>query len=61
MQETASNAKVAEYEQFLETRLRTDLNEAINLRQALIDEQEDYRALGQNLHLLLKVCRRSLP
>lgn len=61
MQESASNAKVAEYEQFLETRLRTDLNEATSLRQALFDEQEDYRALGQNLLLLLKVCDRSLP
>ena len=61
MQENARNAKVAEYEQFLELRLRTDLNEAITLRQELIAEQEDYRALGQNLQLLLKVCRRTLP
>lgn len=61
MQESASNAKVAEYEQFLDTRLRTDLIEATTLRQALFDEQEEYRALGQNLHLLLKVCDRILP
>ena len=61
MKETASNAKVAEHEQFLDTRLRNDLNDAASLRRALITEQDDYRALGQNLHLLLKVCGRNLP
>lgn len=54
MQEVACN--VAGYEQFLETRLRTDLYDASSLKQAFSDEQEDFRALEQNLHLLLKVC-----
>lgn len=61
MQRSAGNAKLAEYEQFLETRLRTDLNDATTLRQALTNEQEDYRALGQNIHLLVKVCNSLLP
>lgn len=58
MQEVACN--VAGYEQFLETRLRTDLYDASSLKQALSDEQEDFRALEQNLHLLLKVCDTAL-
>lgn len=48
------------YEQFLETRLRTDFYDASSLKQALSDEQEDFRALEQNLHLLLKVWDKAL-
>lgn len=62
MQGSAPNVsvKVAEYEQFLQTRLETDLNVAFSVAQALTQEQEDYQALGQNIQLLLKVCDTKL-
>lgn len=55
MQSSAS-LDVAEYEQFMHMRLRTDLNDACSLFQALTHEQEEYRALVQNIQLLVKVC-----
>ncbi|KAL3137977.1 hypothetical protein ABBQ38_005220 [Trebouxia sp. C0009 RCD-2024] len=53
MQSSAS-LDVAEYEQFMHMRLRTDLNDACSLFQALTHEQEEYRALVQNIQLLVK-------
>ena len=55
MKNSASTDNVAEYEQFLHTRLQTDLNDACSLFQALTQEQDDYRALGQNIQWLVKV------
>ena len=61
MQDNLSQGKAAEYEQFLHTRLQTDLKEANLLRDTLTHEQEDYRALQQNIELLLKVCGDAHP
>lgn len=60
MQYSAVPDNVAEYEQFLHTRLRTDLNDACSLFQALTHEQEDYRALGKNIQLLIQVCGKAV-
>lgn len=57
MQYSAVPDNVAEYEQFLHTRL---LNDACSLFQALTHEQEDYRALGKNIQLLIQVCGKAV-